>query len=415
MSNDGRYVRAPIDDDNQEELTPIVDDSDDSVMDELNDGSLDCADELEVAAHETVETEIPTLHSDDVNSRLRKLEKMIENIAKQRRFETPMVEQCDENNRLGPDSSSFPGYIDKGSNIRWDLIPKFPKDIPSNKLWENWQSFIENFEIAASLSTFGCPSDRAKLLYLTIGKNLQDIINAANLQPNYHDPRCYSTLVEGINNYFKSMTDTAAEHDAFQAMRQAKGESIVAFHARLTQKVRLCGYSPTDQTRFILAQLLKGMQNRELAVAARTYGHNANYIVQAGTRVEAYKADEVVTEHSSDVYAVDREKAPSRTNHESQPSRSFKKIEERRATNPKRPKGFSQNYREGRRSRCWRCGFMFHKSDKCPALDKRCNSCGREGHYAIMCRKNHVNNIREEESRPMVSREWKKDPNNDQV
>ncbi|XP_065094916.1 myb-like protein I, partial [Ochlerotatus camptorhynchus] len=31
-----------------------------------------------------------------------------------------------------------------------------------------------------------------------------------------------------------------------------------------------------------------------------------------------------------------------------------------------------------------------------------------------MCRKNHVNNIREEESRPMVSREWKKDPNNDQ-
>lgn len=47
-----------------------------------------------------------------------------------------------------------------------------------------------------------------------------------------------------ILNYFRSMVDTVAEHEAFQARRQTKGETIVTFHAKLTQKMPLCRYNP---------------------------------------------------------------------------------------------------------------------------------------------------------------------------
>lgn len=253
-----------------------------------------------------------------------------------------------------------------------------------------------------------------------MGKNLQDIINAANLQPNYGDTRCYSALVKGMNDYFKTMTDTATEHEAFQAMTQASGESIVSFHARLAQKVRLCGYSPSDQIRFILSQLLKGMENRELAMAARTYGHDANLIVRAATRVEAFKAQGRATESScSEVHAVERNQGSSRDGYlvrkyrkvENNIGGAIKKIPEMR--------GSQQECGQGRRNRCWRCGFTFHKRNVCPALGKRCNSCGRTGHYAAMCRtdirQKRINNLQEERSDSILSNDLKNESNNDQV
>lgn len=408
-------------DDTENEWTEEVNDTDSNFSEEQDEGEIVydqasiCSNELEVAANETVNTSnLSPEKSDNVDDRLRRLEEKLKHVS-EKRLSGP--DSTLESTRDSVDPPSAPHQTERGSNIRWDLIPKFPKDIPSNMLWENWQSFIKNFEIAVSLSTFSGSSDRAKLLYLSIGKDLQDIIGAANIQPNYQDPRCYPTLVDEMNRYFKSMTDTGAEHEAFQAMRQNKGESIVTFHARLTQKVRLCGYSLADQNRFVLAQLLKGMLNRKIAVAARTYGYDADYVVQAATRVESYKTDEEVTEpHVSDVLAIDRKRT---FNKGSSFQHKSKKIEEFRGTEAKIPKRFSSVHREGRRFRCWRCGFTFHNRDKCPALEKRCNSCGREGHYAKMCRndsrKSRVNQVQEDEARKDMPYEWKKDPNDDQV
>ncbi|XP_065092610.1 uncharacterized protein LOC135713427 [Ochlerotatus camptorhynchus] len=413
MSNGGKFVRAPIANDVSHKS---------KMSEKLSDGVSFDFDDLDVAAHETVETNNSTSEeTDDVTGRLHRLERMVENFIGQKPSEVDLTaNEANQNGNNDFQPSSGSNQTDRGCNIRWDLIPKFPKDIPSNKLWECWQSFIENFEIAASLSTVTASADRAKLLYLSIGKNLQDIINAADLQPNYQDPRCYSTLVAGVNNYFRSMTDTAAEHEAFQAMRQTKGESIVTIHARLTQKVRLCGYSPTDQVRFVLAQLLKGMHNRELAMAARTYGHEANYIVQAATRVEAYEASEQSVETStSDVLAVNRKREPIR---ESGPFQKMRKNEENRAYSGKTSRGPSQDYRQGQRTHCWRCGFLFHKRDTCPALDKQCNTCGRVGHYAVTCRskvkKTSINDVQEN---PRANRRsnlplgWTKDFSDEQV
>lgn len=423
MSNGGKYVLAPT----------VSDDSDGCEIEGLNDGHSICSDEMEVAAHEVVEMEDhePIEETSAVDGKSHHSDEITNNLTGKRPSEAMTTRETGETGRFDADPPLTTGFTDRGSNIRWEIIPKFPKDIPSNKLWENWQGFIENFELATSFSTFARQADRAKLLYMSIGKNLQDIVSAANLKPNYQDPTCYSTLVDGINKYFKSMTDTASEHDAFQAMRQAKGESIVAFHARLTQKARLCGYS-TNEDRFVLAQLLKGMQNRELSLAARTYGHDASYIVQAATRVEAYRANEEVTEplptepHFADVQAVNHKRAASRERHPGQFRKTrkfgnFRGSETRAEPRPeiKTPKESGHGFRQGRRNRCWRCGSLYHFSDECPALGQRCNFCGREGHFASKCtdrpRRKRINNVQEEEPRRSLPRGWKKESTPDQV
>lgn len=88
----------------------------------------------------------------------------------------------------------------------------FPKNIPANKMWEEWTKYIENFEIAASLSNATVPVRRSQLLFLSLGEELQGIVRAAKLRPNLNDSKCYTILVKNIDEHLQSMTDSTAEH-----------------------------------------------------------------------------------------------------------------------------------------------------------------------------------------------------------
>ncbi|XP_062705610.1 uncharacterized protein K02A2.6-like [Aedes albopictus] len=260
-------------------------------------------------------------------------------------------------------------------------------------MWEEWNRYIENFEMAATLSNANDPVRRSQLLFLSMGTELQGIVRAAKLRPSLTDANCYQKFVANIGNYFQSMTDASAEHEAFSNMKQLKTENAVAFHARLMAKVRLCGYSPTDHDRFVRSQLLKGLRNKDLVRAARTYGHDTNYIVQAATRDEAYEA-ETTTPDNKEPLAVNRvhrttsvqdsiKKRSRADNGGPQPKRSrTNQYAERRSTQDR-----------GRRSRCRRCNGRTHSNLPCPALSRNCNFCGEQGHYAITCRRAHVRQV----------------------
>ncbi|XP_055619507.1 uncharacterized protein K02A2.6-like [Toxorhynchites rutilus septentrionalis] len=147
-------------------------------------------------------------------------------------------------------------------------------------------------------------------------------------------------------------------------------------------KVRLCNYSTEDQDRFVRAQLLKGLRNKDLVKTARTYGHESNYIVQAATRDEAYEAE---TLQPVDVNAFE---VSNRQILNDEHNRKRKNLGEHDGIRfAKRNK---QNYGQGRRSRCTKCNLMNHRNGVCPALQRNCNSCGKRGHFAAACRKKRV-------------------------
>lgn len=271
-------------------------------------------------------------------------------------------------------------------------------------MWEQWNRFIDRFEIAASLSNICDPVKRSQILFLSMGEKLQRITRAARLRPSLEEPSCYAFFVRNIEGYLRSMVDVTAEHEAFTNLKQEANEPVMDFHSRLMEKVRLCDYSSADQERFVRAQLLKGMRNKELVKSARTFGYDTLFIVQSATREEAFMDESAQTEPSQ-ALALTRNRP--RT---SGVARHWKQTNEstadrwtrprRRETDEKRNRGL------GRRSRCSKCDRLFHKFGSCPAVNSNCNKCGLRGHFAVVCRKKDANQLQVERNHEA---EWESD------
>lgn len=284
-----------------------------------------------------------------------------------------------------------------GSLIRWDNIKPFPKNVPATRMWEAWTRFLDDFETAVSLSNLRDPKRRVELLLLSMGDELKSIVRAAKLRPIGDDDNCYVQFINNINQHLKAMTDPAAEHEDFSRMVQEEGESAVKFHARLTEKVLLCDYSPVDQDRFVRTQLLRGLRNQELIKTARTYNHDSNTIVQAATRAEAFQAEMsmsggerhalVVSNTRFRGTEVQYKRGSSSLPASRYPAKRFKSD---------RPAAYRPNFSLSRRSRCPRCFRSSHGGDECPALKRNCNSCGQRGHFAAACRMDRVNTVKDE-------------------
>ncbi|XP_062557035.1 uncharacterized protein K02A2.6-like [Armigeres subalbatus] len=292
--------------------------------------------------------------------------------------------------------TSFPAPSTSGGAIRWENIKPFPKSVPATKMWEAWTRFLEDFEMAISISNLSDPKRRVELLLLSMGDELKSIVRAAKLRPSADVTNCYSQFIRNIDQYLKAMTDPAAEHEDFSKMFQEEGESAVKFHARLTEKVLLCDYSPDDQERFVRTQLLRGLRNQEIRKAARTYGHDSNTIVQAATRAEAFQAEIPIPRAETNALAASNrefrniqgqyKRVP--TIHQMRyPTKKFKYD---------RPPASQQGAGLSRRYRCPRCFRPVHRNGVCPALGKLCNACGQRGHFAVACRVDHVNTVKGE-------------------
>lgn len=279
------------------------------------------------------------------------------------------------------------------SSIRWENIQPFPNDVPANRMWEQWNRFIDRFEIAASLSNVNDPVKRSQILFLSMGEKLQGITRAARLRPSLREPNCYSVFVKNIENYLQSMVDITAEHEMFSNLKQGPDEPTITFHARLMEKVRLCRYSPVDQDRFVRMQLLKGMRNKEVAKTARIFGYETTFIVQSATREEAY-VSETVRAESPQAFAVVRERQRltgdrlRRKRRNEAAGSDWTESKKQRQENESRHRGL------GRRSRCPKCYRLFHKFGSCPAINRNCDTCGERGHFAVACRKKNANSIK---------------------
>ncbi|XP_058456358.1 uncharacterized protein LOC131433780 [Malaya genurostris] len=255
MSTQGKYVLAPA------EAMQTGENLEESFYsDELLSPGLGAVQEIELDGAEHVETlpvsttvmETTPIQSEinaptpDLNllERISHLEKVIVQLTKSLASPQGNIRMAnDENSMLERTPPVEKGWTNVGesvnrvnTSIRWEQIPPFPKDVSANKLWEAWQRFLENFEIAVSLSNVDDPICRTKLLFLTMGADLQGIVRAAKLRPSLDDSSCYSKFVSNVDAHLKSMTDISSEHEAFTGMHQEKGESVVTFHSRLTEK-----------------------------------------------------------------------------------------------------------------------------------------------------------------------------------
>ncbi|XP_062549747.1 uncharacterized protein LOC134214375 [Armigeres subalbatus] len=404
----GKYVR----------LAPSNEEGDSEVVEQNRSDTESCESDVEIIEPD----EHPTKPNDCLpnvgHDRVAVLEKAVVDLA-QLLLDKPWDKSNttrDANDEANTSWGGLTGHMmssDQASTIRLEGIPSFPKDIPASGMWEAFDNFIEKFEIAITLNNITDPTRQAKILYLVIGDNLQTIVRAAGLRPSLGEPDCYRKMVKNISEYFHSMTDTAAEHEAFTKMKQANGESTMAFHARLMSKVQLCRYSSTDQARFVRTQLFNGMTDQKLADQARTFGLEAAYIVQAATRKEAFAGERNTnTLPESAVQLLSQPEKPVFQRSLQKGVRNFGRYNNQFSGNNQRryteqPSRYQNSpYKErntpagrpllGKRGRCSRCDRPAHKGQECPALHQNCHKCGRRGHFAITCRQRETNAVEKE-------------------
>ncbi|XP_055533088.1 uncharacterized protein LOC129723128 [Wyeomyia smithii] len=206
-----------------------------------------------------------------------------------------------------------------------------------------------------------------------------------------------------MQEYLRSLVDVTVEHTAFTDMKQRSGESALLFHARLKQKICLIGYTEADQDKAVHTQLLKGMRDKELAKSARTLGYPTSFVVQCATREEAYTA-ESEQPGPSHTFAVQRNGR--QTSNRSQWKREREMINDGGNQRNKRDSSDSMNRGQARRSRCSKCNMLFHKYGTCPAEKNNCRSCGKRGHFEVVCWKKVANTVQAERS---LSPGWTKE------
>lgn len=281
MSSDGKYVRAP-------EFHSDSDDSDggwlpretNSGLDKDDDRYLSSDSNLEVAfdGHTGIQQESEGGKQHDQNAaamreenrsylrEIKELKHSLNQLVEKFNSRQPLDDvSVDERDHTWSSATEIAGPSKCTGNMRWEHIPPFPNDVPANQMWEQWNRFIDRFQIAASISNVSDPVKRSQILFLSLGDKLQGIVRAARLRPSLQDPNCYKLFVENIEQYLLSMIDITAEHEKFNNLKQGADEPTMAYHARLMENVQLCRFKRSYEDRFVRMQLLKGMRNRELA------------------------------------------------------------------------------------------------------------------------------------------------------
>ncbi|XP_055542621.1 uncharacterized protein LOC129728228 [Wyeomyia smithii] len=229
----GRYVRAPADEDA---------DSEDPKFDNNEEDRNQCDTfETQNTSDPVTAQKATTDRDGDIDGRLKRLEQsfidLTEAILQQHR---KTQESVKENDKLGT-ATTANVYREPMVNIRWDHIEPFPSNVAAREMWETWYEYSETFEIAATFSNANDAGRRTQLLYLAMGESLQEIVRAAGLKPDLEDPLCYTKFVQNIDEHLISMTDSSSEQEDFLSIKQKEGESVVCFHARIMEKLRLCG------------------------------------------------------------------------------------------------------------------------------------------------------------------------------
>lgn len=169
-------------------------------------------------------------------------------------------------------------------------------------------------------------------------------------------------MMAGLDEYFRSLADTAMNVNYLHNMKQKAGVLASVYALRLQRQASVCA---VDSEEVVCSLFLKEMLDQ--TVTADAYRQGSRLIVDAASREEASTKK---APGFAEVAAVSAERErPGLKRKSSRPSWSALK----------KPNTDFQG------KPCTGCGFRSLKDGTCKALEQTCYTCGAKGHYARMC------------------------------
>ncbi|XP_064464259.1 uncharacterized protein LOC135375498 [Ornithodoros turicata] len=191
-------------------------------------------------------------------------------------------------------------------------------------------------------------------------------------------PDEYETALRTLDAYFATTINVVTERHNFRRRTQLPGESIDDFVLALRELSASCNFGAQTEDN-LRDQFVQGVYSQQirgrllLDGSALTFSRAVD-IAKHCKRV----SDETQSFVHGDVVQAIGNAPLSKTRGRQSKGQT---LQLHHSQNSQRKDG-------AQRLRCYRCGSMQHlaNASNCPAFHKRCNNCGKVGHYATVCR-----------------------------
>ncbi len=270
------------------------------------------------------------------------------------------------------------------------LFEKFEHvgDANSGQKWVKYVNDYENFCAFQDIT-----DDKRKMCGLLhcAGSDVQDIYETLKANPDVETTDSstqvvkkeaapvdkYADVCRKLNAHFNPKKNVIYEIHVFRNLRQLDGENTLQFATRLREAARFCEFTTVE--REIVVQILQNGSSEWLT--QKVLEQEKEPTLEALLKMAS--ARELSTAQSKEMRST------------KEMVYSISKSHHKQQSNQQTSRNRQQQYQQSNQSsetKCNNCGRN-ESHLMCPAKDKDCNSCGKRGHFAGVCRsKNRESN-----------------------
>ena len=239
--------------------------------------------------------------------------------------------------------------------------PPSALQMDSGNLEQAWKLWIQKFDLylAASRSTQLEESVQVAMLLASIGDEALRVFNTFRFD-NDGDKQRINIVRQKLADYCMPRKNIVFERYAFGKTTQSAGETIDSFVTTLRARAKTCQFENQEESlirdRIVLGCADQRLQERLLREPDLTLIKALDLCRAAESTRDQMRCLKGDSGSSIPVHSVQKPKQKA-----------------------------SNNSQRGRSSTCSRCG-QSHAPKSCPAWGKQCTKCGKNSHFASVCR-----------------------------
>lgn len=244
--------------------------------------------------------------------------------------------------------------------------------------WRDWKRDFNYY-----LDSKDEMTDRRKFakLMLLAGRDVQVIYDqekAKKADEEDSDGEVVSDYVEALqllDAVFLRQNNMPLQRSIFRTIKQLQDESTAAFVSRLREQAAFCGFGDDEAVeKAIKDQIVSGGRLSEIRRYILKKKRSLSDIIKEAQALENVESFEKLNKRQAEtsVNEISAKKARSQ-----QGSAGPSRVRDR-------------NLDETPKGACWACNHEGHRrnDESCPAKGKKCMTCGRKGHFSVVCRSN---------------------------